>query len=71
MLLKTIRTNVRLFRCHYVCDDPLCSPVGSEWSDEALSPGASLCPCCDRETEPYEVEELCEERVVFETEPAL
>jgi hypothetical protein len=71
MLLKTVRMPVRFYRCHYACTAVDCSPVGSEWSDEALTPGAGYCPACDREVEPYDVEELCEERSVFEVESAL
>jgi hypothetical protein len=70
MLLKTVRQPVTYYRCFYMCDDPLCSPTGSEWVDEVLTPGPSWCPACDRVCELYDLEELCEERTVFEVEPA-
>jgi hypothetical protein len=38
MLLETVRQPVTYYRCYYMCDDPLCSPTGSEWVDEGLSP---------------------------------
>jgi len=56
----------RVFRCHYLCDAPDCSPVGSEWVDEALVVAKGYCPCCDRAYDPSYVEEIEEMRPEFD-----
>jgi hypothetical protein len=38
MMLTIVKRPVRVFVCHYLCTAIDCSPVGSEWSDQALSP---------------------------------
>jgi hypothetical protein len=45
-----------------MCTAVDCSPVGSEGCDELITPGA-----CDRETEPYDIEEVTEERAALVT----
>ena len=58
----------RVFRCYYECNAEDCSPLGSEWVDELLVAGKSWCPCCEREAEPYAVDEIVEERPEFDIE---
>ena len=63
--LKIVPREQRIFRCYYVCDAPDCSPIGSEWVDEALVVTTGYCPCCDRAYEPVDFDEIIEERLEF------
>lgn len=56
---------IRVFKNHYQCD-----ACPNEWADEMLTQGASFCPCCDREVEPYYVEAFTEDRVEFDLSEA-
>lgn len=49
----------RIYRIWYSCE--ACTPVGSEWSREALTLGPDWCPNCGRQHEPesYEEYEVC------------
>jgi len=44
---------MRVFRCHYICDE-----CPNEFADEMLVIGPSWCPACDAEIEPYSSEDL-------------
>jgi len=51
----------RVFRCYYICEE-----CPYEWVDEMLVEGPSWCPCCEAKLEPEAVDEVCEERPVFD-----
>jgi hypothetical protein len=60
----------RVFHCYYECPD--CSRLGSEWRDVLLVSGPSWCPACDREADPYCIDEVLEYGPEFEDdEPEL
>lgn len=51
---NTVQTKtLRVFRNHYICEE-----CPNEFNDELLVSGPSWCPCCDKECEPYFVEEF-------------
>jgi hypothetical protein len=54
----------RVFVCSYECD--ACSPFGSEWTTELNEPRPDYCPRCDRQYEPYAVDEVTEDRPEFD-----
>jgi hypothetical protein len=62
--LKIVPYERRVLHCYYECND--CTRSGSEWMDVLLVAGRSWCPCCDREAEPYRVEEVTEQGFEFE-----
>ena len=48
---------MRIFKCHFICDE--CND--NQFDDEMLTSGVSWCPCCDKECEPYLVDEFEDE----------
>jgi hypothetical protein len=58
---KIIHKEQRVFRCDYICDE-----CPNEWTDHLLVAGPSWCPCCERLTEPYHVDEMVELQAQFD-----
>lgn len=49
------KREMRYFRNHHLCDD-----CPNEWCTEMAVIAADYCPCCDRESDPYNSEPLLE-----------
>ena len=62
---------MRHYRLFFECNNPKCSPLGSEWVDEALVVCTGYCSCCDEPAEPYAVEEIEEETAQEPAEEAV